>query len=78
MNRNQEQFLNKVASKTQVRKEDIVKLANDFQTKDLASEQNLRDLIQQVALLSGKTIPKIKEDEIIALVKKEPTFKNKL
>ncbi len=78
MNRNQEQFLNKVASKTQVRKEDIVKLANDFQTKDLASEQNLRDLIQQVALLSGKTIPKVKEDEIIALVKKEPTFKNKL
>ncbi len=78
MNRNQEQFLNKVASKTQVRKEDIVKLANDFQTKDLASEQNLRDLIQQVALLSGKTIPKVKEDEIIALVKKEPTFKDKL
>ena len=78
MNRNQEQFLNKVASKTHVRKEDIVKLANDFQTKDLASEQNLRDLIQQVALLSGKTIPKVKEDEIIALVKKEPTFKNKL
>ena len=78
MNRNQEQFLNKVASKTQVRKEDIVKLANDFQTKDLASDQNLRDLIQQVALLSGKTIPKVKEDEIIALVKKEPTFKNKL
>ena len=78
MNRNQEQFLNKVASKTQVRKEDIVKLANDFQTKDLASEQNLRDLIQQVALLSGKTIPKVKEDEIIALVKKEPAFKDKL
>lgn len=71
MKNNQDQFLNKVASKTNVNKDDILNLANAFQTKDLSSENNLRELIQQVSRLSGRTVPKSKEDQIIHLVKND-------
>ncbi|WP_041138524.1 stage VI sporulation protein F [Beduini massiliensis] len=71
MKNNQDQFLNKVASKTNVNKDDILNLANAFQTKDLSSESNLRELIQQVSRLSGRDVSKSKEDQIINMVKND-------
>ena len=71
MKKNQEQFLNKVSSKTNVSKEAIINLANSFQTKDLSSEKHLRDLIQQVSKISGQPVSKEKEDYIVELVKKD-------
>ena len=71
MKKNQEQFLNKVASKTNVNKEDILSLASSFQSKDLTTESNLRDLIQQISKIAGQQVSKAKEDQIIEMVKKD-------
>ena len=65
---NRERLLQKVSAKTNVRTEDILKLANQLQSKDLKKEANLRQLIQEVSKLAGKPVSKEKEDRIIALV----------
>lgn len=65
---NRDRLLQKVSAKTNVRTEDILKLANQLQSKDLKKEANLRQLIQEVSKLAGKSVSKEKEDRIIALV----------
>ena len=65
---NRDRLLQKVSAKTNVRTEDILKLANQLQSKDLKKEANLRQLIQEVSKLAGKPVSKEKEDRIIALV----------
>lgn len=76
MKKNQEQFLNKVSSKTNVNKDDILSLASSFQTKDLSSEENLRELIQQISKMAKHEVSKAKEDQIVDLVKKDKIPKN--
>ena len=65
---NRDRLLQKVSAKTNVRTEDILKLANQLQSKDLKKEANLRQLIQEFSKLAGKPVSKEKEDRIIALV----------
>ncbi len=65
---NRDRLLQKVSAKTNVRTEDILKLANQLQSKDLKKEANLRQLIQEVSKLAGKPVSKEKEDRIIAMV----------
>lgn len=65
---NRDRLLQKISAKTNVRTEDILKLANQLQSKDLKKEANLRQLIQEVSKLAGKPVSKEKEDRIIALV----------
>ena len=65
---NRDRLLQKVSAKTNVRTEDILKLANQLQSKDLKKEANLHQLIQEVSKLAGKPVSKEKEDRIIALV----------
>lgn len=65
---NRERLLQKVSAKTNVKTEDILKLANQLQSKDLKKEANLRQLIHEVSKLAGKPVSKEKEDKIIALV----------
>ena len=65
---NRDRLLQKVSAKTNVRPEDILKLAHQLQSKDLKKEANLRQLIQEVSKLAGKPVSKEKEDRIIALV----------
>ncbi len=65
---NRDRLLQKVSAKTNVRTEDILKLANQLQSKDLKKEANLRQLIQEVSKLAGKSVSKEKEDRIIAMV----------
>ena len=65
---NRDRLLQKVSAKTNVRPEDILKLANQLQSKDLKKEAYLRQLIQEVSKLAGNPVSKEKEDRIIALV----------
>ena len=61
----------KVESKTNVKKDDIVKLAKSISGKDLNDERNLRKLIKDVARLAGKEVSKEKEQKIIKAVQKD-------
>ena len=61
----------KVESKTNVKKDDIVKLAKSISGKDLNDERNLRKLIKDVARLAGKEVSKEKEEKIIQAIKKD-------
>ena len=61
----------KVESKTNVKKDDIVKLAKSVSSKDLSDERNIRKLIKEVAKLAGKDVSKDKEEKIINAIKKD-------
>jgi hypothetical protein len=61
----------KVESKTNVKKADIIKLAKAISTKDLNDEKNLRKLIKDIAKLANKEVSKEKEDKIVTAVKKD-------
>ena len=61
----------KVESKTNVKKDDIDKLAKSISGKDLNDERNLRKLIKDVARLAGKEVSKEKEEKIIKAVQKD-------
>ena len=60
-----------VESKTNVKKDDIVKLAKSITGKDLNDEKNIRKLIKDVARLAGKDVSKDKEEKIINAIKKD-------
>lgn len=69
----------KVEKKTNVKKEDIIKLAKSISGQDLNDDDNLRTLIKSVAKLAGKDVSKEKEEKIIKAVKKDKVpkdFKN--
>ena len=61
----------KVESKTNVKKDDIVKLAKSLSSKDLNDERTIRNLIKDVAKLAGKDVSKEKEEKIINAIKKD-------
>ena len=66
----------KVEKKTNVKKEDILKLAKSISGKDLNDERVLRSLIKDVARLANKPVSKEKEEKIINAVKKDKIPKN--
>ena len=66
----------KVESKTNVKKEDIVKLAKSISSKDLTDEKKLRKLIGDVAKLAGRDVSKEKEEKIINAIKKDKVPKD--
>ena len=70
-NNENDSIFEKVESKTNVKKEDIVRLAKSISGKDLNDEKNLRKLIKDVARLAGKEVSKEKEEKIINAVKKD-------
>ena len=53
----------KKKKKTNVKKDDILKLAKKIQGKDLNDEKMLRSLIKDVAKLAGKDVSKEKHRE---------------
>lgn len=59
----------KVESKTNVKKSDILELAKSIQNKNMSDENNLRELIQNIAKMAGKDVDKEKEEKIINAVK---------
>ncbi|MCH5179638.1 MAG: stage VI sporulation protein F [Erysipelotrichales bacterium] len=69
-------IFDKVEKKTNVKKNDILKLAKSLSGKDLNDEKVLRTLIKDVAKLANKPVSKEKEEKIINAVKKDKIPKN--
>ncbi|MCI8444955.1 MAG: hypothetical protein HFG15_00810 [Bacilli bacterium] len=61
-------FFNKVEKKTNVGKDTILDLARKLQQNDLKNEGTLREVIQEIGAMTGKTVSKDKEDKIISAV----------
>ena len=68
---NKDSIFDQLENKTNVRKEDLMKLAKSVSSKDLNDEKNLKKLIKDVARLAGKDISKEKEEKIINAKKKD-------
>lgn len=62
-------FLDKVVKKTNVNKGEILKLANDLQSKDLNNENDIRDFIVSVAKVTNKPISATKVDKLVSMIK---------
>ena len=73
-------FLDKVVKKTNVNKNEILKLANDLQSKNLNDENDIRDFIMAVAKVTNKTISPSKVDKLVMMIKsnKIPNDINKM
>ena len=62
-------LLDKVVKKTNVNKGEILKLANDLQSKDLNNENDIRDFILSVAKVTNKSINSNKVDKLVLMIK---------
>lgn len=62
-------FLDKVVKKTNVNKGEILKLANDLQTKDLNNENDIREFILSVAKVTNKSISPSKVNKLVSMIK---------
>ena len=63
-------FFNKIEKKTNVGKETILSLASKLQG-NMKDEKTLREVIQELGKMTGKSVDKEKEDKIINAVKKD-------
>ena len=61
-------LVDRVSKKTNVKKEDIFKLANDLQKKDLNNEKDMRDFIQTVAIVTNQSLDQRKIDKLIKIM----------
>lgn len=61
-------FFNKIEKKTNVGKETILGLAKKLQQNDLKDEKTLREIIQELGEMTGRTVSKEKEDKIVSAV----------
>lgn len=69
-------FFKKIERKTNVNKDTILSLAHKLQQNDLKNENTLREIIQELSNLTGKNVPKEKEDKIISAVVNDKVPKN--
>ena len=58
-------FFKKVEKKTNVDKDSILSLAEKLQGENMKNEDTLKDVIQSISNLTGKIVPKEKEEKII-------------
>ena len=61
-------LVDRVSKKTNVKKEDIFKLANDLQKKDLNNEKDMRDFIPTVAKVTNQSLAQRKIDKLIKIM----------
>jgi len=61
-------FFDKVQKKTNVGKDTILNLASKLQQSDIKNENTLREIIQELGKMTGKEVPKEKQDKIIKAV----------
>ena len=62
-------LLDKVVKKTNVNKGEILKLANDLQSKDLNNENDIKDFIMSVGKVTNKPITPSKVDILVSMIK---------
>lgn len=60
-----QKFFDKIEKKTNVKKEDILRLANSVSSANLRDEKTLRKLIADVAKVANVSVSKSKEDKIV-------------
>lgn len=61
-------FFNRIEKKTNVGKDTIIELAKKLQQNDLKNEGTLREVIQTLSQMTGKSVSKEQEDKIINAV----------
>ena len=61
-------FFNRIEKKTNVGKETILELAKKLQQNDLKNEGTLREVIQTLSQMTGKSVSKEQEDKIVSTV----------
>ena len=61
-------FFKRIEKKTNVNKETILSLAERLQDENMKNETVLRDVIKQIGALTGKEVPKEKEDKIVKTI----------
>lgn len=66
-----ESFFKKVQDKTNIDKDMIMSLASKLQSSDMKDEKVLRELVQEIGGLTGKSVPKEKEDKIVGAILKD-------
>ena len=64
-------LVERVSKKTNVKKEDIFKLANDLQKKDLNNERDMRDFIQTVEKVTNQYLDQRKIDNLIKIMQNQ-------
>ena len=69
-------FFKKVENKTNVHKDTILSLANKLQGSNLKDEKAIKEVIENICNLTGKTISKEKEQKIINTILKDNVPKN--
>ena len=69
-------FFKKIENKTNVNKDTILSLANKLQESNLKDEKAIKEVIENICNLTGKTISKEKEQKIINTILKDNVPKN--
>ena len=69
-------LFNKFEKKTNINKETILQLANKLQNNNMKDEKTLREIIKDIATLTGKEVTKEKEDKIINAIINDKVPKN--
>ncbi|WP_088102220.1 stage VI sporulation protein F [Halalkalibacter urbisdiaboli] len=66
--KNDNPLLDQLQKKTNVKPDELFKLANSVSNANLQDEQTVRQLIAQVAKLANKPVSKAKEDQIVQAI----------
>ncbi|MBQ8193147.1 MAG: stage VI sporulation protein F [Bacilli bacterium] len=69
-------FFSKVEKKTNVNKETILSLANKLQGSNMKDETTLREVISDLAKMTGREVSKEKEQKIIDTILNDKVPKN--
>lgn len=64
-------FFKKVENKTNVDKDTIISLAQKLQDSNMHDETTIRNLVKEISNLTGKEVPKEKEDKIVNTILKD-------
>ena len=71
-----ENFFKKVESKTNINKETILSLANKLQGSNMKDEKVLKEVISDLAKMTGREVSKEKEQKIINTILNDNVPKN--
>lgn len=69
-------FFDKVEKKTNVKKETIISLAKKLQNGNMKNEKVLREIINEISIMTGKPVSKEKEEKIIKTIVNDKVPKN--
>ncbi len=69
-------FFKKVEKKTKVDKDTIVSLAEKLQKGNMKDEKTIREVIQSLSAMTGKSVSKEKEDKILNTILKDNVPQN--